>query len=77
MLHFVNMRPGPGAGRWRSCYRTVRNQGQIGPEVNGTTDIRNTLQVPMTTIIPAGRSILLRKASPDLSLTCAMMTYEL
>jgi len=59
-----NTRPLPGAGPWRNCYRAARNQGQIGPNVTGTTDIRNTLRVPLNTIIPTGRSILLRQNKP-------------
>ena len=52
------------ASPWRNSYRAVRNQGQIGPKVTGTTAIRNTLRVPLTTIIAAGRSILLRQSKP-------------
>jgi len=40
----------------------VRNQGQIGPKVTGTTDMRNTLRVPLNT------SILLPPSKP-ISLT--------
>ena len=37
----------PGAGPWRNCYRAMRNQGQIGPNVTGTTEIRYTLRVQL------------------------------
>jgi len=30
----------PGVSPWRNWYRAVRNQGQIGPKLTGTTDIR-------------------------------------
>ena len=40
----------------------MRNQRPIGPKVTGTTAIRNTVRVPLTTIILAGRSILLRQS---------------
>ena len=55
---------------YRSCRsgigkrRTVRNQGQFGPKVTGTTDMRNTLGVPLTTTSPTGRSILLLRSKP-------------
>jgi len=55
---------GVGKHPWRNCHRTVRNQGQIGPKVTGTTDIRNTLQVPLTTTIRSGRSSLLPQNKP-------------
>ena len=60
----TNTGPRPGAVPWSNCYRAVRNQGQIGPEVTETTDIWNTLQIPLTTIILTGRSILLRQSKP-------------
>jgi len=52
------------SGSWRNFYRAVLNQGQISPKVTGTTDMRNTLRVPLTTIIPAGRGVLLRQRKP-------------
>jgi len=42
----------------------MQNQDQIGPKVTGMTDIRNTLQVPMTNIILTGWSILLQQSKP-------------
>ena len=42
----------------------MRNQGQTGPKVTRTTDIRNSLRVPSSTIIPTGRSISLRQRKP-------------
>jgi len=60
----ANTGPRPGAGPWRNCYRTVRNQGQIGLKVSSTTDIRNKLRVPLTAIIPIGWRILLRQSKP-------------
>jgi len=51
-------------GQRRNCYRAVRSQGQLGPKVTGTTDIRNTLLMPLNTIIPTGQGILLRKNKP-------------
>jgi len=44
----TGLRPGGGPGI--NCYRAIRNQGQIGPNVIGTTDIRNTLRVSLTNI---------------------------
>ena len=54
----------PGAGLWRKSYRAVRNQGQIGPKLTGTSDIRNALRVPLITINPTGRCILSRQSKP-------------
>jgi len=62
----------PGIGKHLAVARcpsvknlpAVRKQVQIGPKVSGTTDIRNTLRVPLTDIIPTGRSILLRQSKP-------------
>jgi len=56
------------AWRWLAwfCIVTglvVRNQGQIGPKVTGTTDIRITLRAPLNTIIPTGLSILYKPKS--------------
>jgi len=45
----------------RNSYQAMRNQGQIAPKVTGTTDMRNTLQVPLTNIIHTGQSILLQQ----------------
>ena len=59
-----NTGPRPGAGPWRNRYWAMRNQGQICPKVTGTADIRNTLRVPLSTIIPTGRSMLLRQSKP-------------
>jgi len=52
----------PAADPWINCQRAGRNQGQIGPKVTGTTDMRKTLRVPLNT------SILLRQSKP-ISLT--------
>jgi len=57
-------RTAPRAGPWKNCYRAVRNQGQIGPKVTETTDIRNTLRMPSTTISSTGQSILLWESKP-------------
>jgi len=58
----------PGAGPWRNCYQSVRNQSQVGPKVIATTEIGNTLRVPLATIIPKVRGSYCGKANPDLSL---------
>ena len=41
-----------------------QHQGKISTKVTGMTGIRNTLWVPLTTIIPTGRCILLRQSKP-------------
>ena len=42
----------------------MRNQGQIGPKGTWTTDTSNTLRVPLSTMIPTGRSIFLQQSKP-------------
>jgi len=70
LVTFTRGRQAPGRGSV-----PIREEIVDGPcrnEVNlvrNWTDIRNTLRVPLTTIIPTGPSILLRhKANPDLLL---------
>ena len=72
--------PRPRAGPWRNCYWTARNQDQIGPNVTGTTDIRNTLQVSLNTIIPTrdrSEHLTAAKQAQISHWISAMMPYEL
>jgi len=67
----ANTRQQPSASPWKNCYRAVQNQGQIGPKVTGTTDIRNALRVPLTNIFPTGWDILLQESKPwSLTTSC-------
>jgi len=49
-------------GPRKNICRAFRNQDKIGPKVTGTTDMTNTLRVPLEAIIHTGRSILLRQS---------------
>jgi len=63
-LGSANIGSRPRAALWKNCYRVVRNQGQICPKVSRTTNVRNTLRVPLTTIILIGGSIFLQTSKP-------------
>ena len=55
------------AARCRSVKKLLPGRAESRrncPKVNEMADIRNTLRVPLTTIIATGRSILLRQSKP-------------
>ena len=60
----ANTGPRPGAGPWINCYRPCGIKAKLVNKLLETTDIRNTLRVPLTTKIRTGRNILLRQRKP-------------